>query len=486
MIELTMQEWLLILLTVIGLLLMIGLYTAIAMLKRMEAERQNERPVELRDETLDAIMAGVRSERQEMQQAIHEVNRSVSTTIAQLGGLLAKQSERSVDNLENLNETARRSLLNMHEVMESRLRDLQGMVDRRFTHAIEVNMKASNDMSRLLSVKFDEIRGSVDGSLEKVRTTNELKLEEMRATVQEKLDKTLAERLTASFKTVDDKLALVEQGLGEMRTMAQSVKDLKGVLTNVKTRGTYGETQLSVILSNILTPAQYGEQVQMIPGEKTVVDFAVRMPGGDTGPCWLPIDSKFPMEDYQRLLDAEEKGDAKAALDARAALSRAVLIQAKSIRDKYLRPPYTTEFAVMFLPSEGLYAEIIRLPDLFERLQREFHITPAGPTVVSALINSLQLGFVTLALQERSSEVWRILGEVKSEFLQFADGFEKVQKKFGEAQRSLDAMRTRQNVMQKKMRSIETLEVSAAKGDEESLDLSETQKDGDQSQIGLN
>lgn len=489
MLEMTTQEWLLIALIAIGLLLVIGLYVAIQILKRLEADRNVERPVELRDETLDAILAGVRAERQEMQQAIHIVDRNVSTTLTHLGGLLANQSEKSVDKLEYLNETARKSLLNMHQVMEAQLRDLQAVVDRRFTHVMEVNMKASNDMSRMLGLKFEEIRGSVDGSLEKVRTTNEQKLEEMRATVQEKLDKTLADRLTASFKTVDDKLALVEQGLGEMRTMAKSVNDLKGVLTNVKTRGTYGETQLSVILSNILTPTQYGEQVQMIPGEKTIVDFAVRMPGGDTGPCWLPIDSKFPMEDYQRLLDAEEKGDAKAALDARQALARAVLIQAKSIRDKYLRPPFTTEFAVMYLPSEGLYAEVIRLPELFERLQREFHITPAGPTVVSALINSLQLGFVTLALQERSSEVWRILGEVKSEFLQFADGFEKVQKKFGEAQRSLDAMRTRQNVMQKKMRSIDTMEVSGPEAPSELIETPETQeteKDTEKSQIGLN
>ena len=298
----------------------------------------------------------------------------------------------------------------------------------------------------------------MDASLEKVRAGNEARLEEMRATVQEKLDRTLSERLTASFRTVDEKLGLVQTGLGEMRTMAESVRDLKGILANVKTRGTFGETQLAAILANILTPAQYGAQVRVVPGSREAVDFAVRMPGasGD-GPCWLPMDSKFPVEDYARLLDAESRADAAAAAQARVALERAVLVQAKSIHDKYVRPPYTTEFAVMYLPSEGLYAEVIRIPG----------ITPAGPTVVSALVNSLQMGFVTLALQERSSEVWKVLGEVKGEFLQFAEGFAKVQKKFSEAQSSLDAMKTRQNVMQKKMSSIEAAGLLEEDGQEE-------------------
>ena len=485
--ELGFQEVLLLLLTVIGLIILVGLGAVIMLLRRMEADRAQERPVDLRDETLDAILNGVRCERQEIQAAIHVADRNTASMMTNLISLLSNQSDKSVEKLESLNETARQSLLNMHTVIERQFRELQGMMDRRFTHVIEVNLKASNDMSKMLSTKFDEIRTSVDGSLDKVRTTNEKKLEEMRATVQEKLDKTLTDRLTASFKTVDDKLLLVQQGLGEMRTMAQSVKDLKGVLTNVKTRGTYGETQLSVILSNILTPTQYAEQVQMVPDEKTMVDFAIRMPGsGNAGPCWLPIDSKFPMEDYQRLLDAQERGDVRAAQEAQASLARAVLIQAKSIRDKYIRPPFTTEFAVMYLPSEGLYAEIIRLPDLFERLQREYRVTPVGPTVISALINSLQLGFVTLALQERSSEVWRILGEVKSEFLQFADGFEKVQKKFGEAQRSLDAMRTRQNVMQKKMSSIELLNVPEISSGSESLDEETAEKNAESNRMGLN
>ena len=410
------------------------------------------------DEIIEAILTGVRGERQEGQMALASVERNLSQAMANLTSFVMDQQQKSASEVRSLNETARQSLAETREVMHRQLMELQTLVDQRFARIIEANAHASEHLGSRLEGKFNEIRTTVDANLDKVRTANEAKLEEMRATVQEKLDRTLADRLTASFKTVDEKLGLVQTGLGEMRQMAASVRDLKGVLTNVKTRGTFGETQLETILSNILTSNQFASQVRVIPGSNQVVDFAVRMPGAGTdAPCWLPIDSKFPVEDYGRLLEAEEAADAQKAAQARSGLEKAVLVQAKSIHDKYVKPPYTTEFAVMYLPSEGLYAEVIRIPGLFERLQRDYRITPAGPTVVSALINSLQMGFVTLALQERSSEVWKVLGEVKGEFLAFAEGFAKVQKKFSEAQSSLDAMKTRQNVMQKKMSAIETV-----------------------------
>lgn len=410
------------------------------------------------DEIIEAILTGVRGERQEGQMALASVERNLSQAMANLTSFVMDQQQKSASEVRSLNETARQSLAETREVMHRQLMELQTLVDQRFARIIEANAHASEHLGSRLEGKFNEIRSTVDANLDKVRTANEAKLEEMRATVQEKLDRTLADRLTASFKTVDEKLGLVQTGLGEMRQMAASVRDLKGVLTNVKTRGTFGETQLETILSNILTSNQFASQVRVIPGSNQVVDFAVRMPGAGTdAPCWLPIDSKFPVEDYGRLLEAEEAADAQKAAQARSGLEKAVLVQAKSIHDKYVKPPYTTEFAVMYLPSEGLYAEVIRIPGLFERLQRDYRITPAGPTVVSALINSLQMGFVTLALQERSSEVWKVLGEVKGEFLAFAEGFAKVQKKFSEAQSSLDAMKTRQNVMQKKMSAIETV-----------------------------
>ena len=443
-------------------LLLVGLIGAVAwlvvqvrLLNLMHDERARR---DEQDEIIEAILTGVRGERQEGQMALASVERNLSQAMANLTAFVMDQQQKSATEVRTLNETARQSLAETREVMHRQLMELQTLVDQRFARIIEANAHASEHLGTRLEGKFNEIRTTVDANLDKVRTANEVKLEEMRATVQEKLDRTLADRLTASFKTVDEKLGLVQTGLGEMRQMAASVRDLKGVLTNVKTRGTFGETQLETILSNILTPNQFGEQVRVIPGSNQVVDFAVRMPGAERDvPCWLPIDSKFPVEDYARLLEAEDAADATKAAQARSGLEKAVLVQAKSIHDKYVKPPYTTEFAVMYLPSEGLYAEVIRIPGLFERLQRDYRITPAGPTVVSALINSLQMGFVTLALQERSSEVWKVLGEVKGEFLQFADGFAKVQKKFSEAQSSLDAMKTRQNVMQKKMSAIETV-----------------------------
>lgn len=442
--------------------LLVGLIGAVAwlivqvrLLNLMHDERARR---DEQDEIIEAILTGVRGERQEGQMALASVERNLSQAMANLTSFVMDQQQKSASEVRSLNETARQSLAETREVMHRQLMELQTLVDQRFARIIEANAHASEHLGSRLEGKFNEIRTTVDANLDKVRTANEAKLEEMRATVQEKLDRTLADRLTASFKTVDEKLGLVQTGLGEMRQMAASVRDLKGVLTNVKTRGTFGETQLETILSNILTPNQFASQVRLIPGSNQVVDFAVRMPGAGTdAPCWLPIDSKFPVEDYGRLLEAEEAAEAQKAAQARAGLEKAVLVQAKSIHDKYVKPPYTTEFAVMYLPSEGLYAEVIRIPGLFERLQRDYRITPAGPTVVSALINSLQMGFVTLALQERSSEVWKVLGEVKGEFLAFADGFAKVQKKFSEAQSSLDAMKTRQNVMQKKMSAIETV-----------------------------
>lgn len=441
--------------------LLVGLIGAVAwlivqvrLLNLMHDERARR---DEQDEIIEAILTGVRGERQEGQMALASVERNLSQAMANLTSFVMDQQQKSASEVRSLNETARQSLAETREVMHRQLMELQTLVDQRFARIIEANAHASEHLGSRLEGKFNEIRTTVDANLDKVRTANEAKLEEMRATVQEKLDRTLADRLTASFKTVDEKLGLVQTGLGEMRQMAASVRDLKGVLTNVKTRGTFGETQLETILSNILTSNQFASQVREIPGSNQVVDFAVRMPGAGTdAPCWLPIDSKFPVEDYGRLLEAEEAADAQKAAQARSGLEKAVLVQAKSIHDKYVKPPYTTEFAVMYLPSEGLYAEVIRIPGLFERLQRDYRITPAGPTVVSALINSLQMGFVTLALQERSSEVWKVLGEVKGEFLAFAEGFAKVQKKFSEAQSSLDAMKTRQNVMQKKMSAIET------------------------------
>jgi len=327
-----------------------------------------------------------------------------------------------------------------------------------FAKVLQTNAGAQEALGAKLSAALAEVRGTVDASLEKVRAENAQKLEAMRATVEEKLDRTLSERLSASFRMVDEKLGLVQSGLGEMRRMAQSVSRLQNVLANVKTRGTFGEVRLAAILSEILTPAQYAAQARLDPKSAEAVDFAVRLPGrADDAPCWLPIDSKFPLEDWELLENAEREGNASAAAEARKGLERAVLKQAKSIREKYVRPPVTTEFAVMFLPSEGLYAEVLRTPGLFERLQREFRITPAGPTVIAALLNSLLMGFMALAMEKRSSEVWKILAEVKTDFAVFSRQFETVEKKFREAQSSLEQMSVKSRRMGARMQAIDAL-----------------------------
>ena len=460
-----------------ALILLLVVMIAMLYKRQLDMEAQQQRDWEIRsDEIIEAILMGQRGERHELQEQILNVDRNSRQSFTNLMAFVTDQQGKNAAEVKSLNQTAQMSLNDLNNILHKRLLEIQAMVDERFQRMTASHATTERQLQEQLHGKINEMREALDKNLERIRQLNETKLEAMRETVQEKLDRTLNERLSASFKTVDEKLGLVEHGLGEMRSMAASVRDLKGVLTNVKTRGTFGETQLSVLLADMLTPGQYKEQFQLIPGSSATVDFAVRLPGASgEEPCWLRIDSKFPMEDYERLMAALEAGDIAAEQEARKGLERAIWTQAKSIRDKYVRPPYTTEFAVIYLPSEGLYAEVLRIPGLFDRLQRELRITPVGPTVICALINSLQMGFVTLALQERSSEVWKVLGDVKSEFLRFAEGFAKVQKKFGEAQSSLAAMQTRQNQMQKTMASIDvTLPQESLPAEEEAEESATT------------
>jgi DNA recombination protein RmuC len=276
--------------------------------------------------------------------------------------------------------------------------------------------------------RMNEVRETLEKQLAQLQTTNAAKLDEMRATVDEKLQSTLQARLGESFKQVADRLEQVHKGLGEMQTLAQGVGDLKHLLTNVKTRGIFGEAQLASLLEQVFVTDQYAAQVATRPGSKNVVDFAIKLPGkSDHGePLWLPIDAKFPNEDYERLLDAQGRADVQGAEAAGKALEVRIRLEAKSIAEKYVEPPHTTDFAILFLPTEGLYAEVLRRPGLMEGLQREHRITLAGPTTLLAMLSSLQMGFRTLALEKRSSEVWQVLGAVKTEFGKFGDVLAKV------------------------------------------------------------
>ena len=307
--------------------------------------------------------------------------------------------------------------------------------------------------------RLSEMRGTLETQLAQLQINNAAKLDEMRQTVDEKLQTTLQARLGESFKQVADRLEQVHKGLGEMNTLAQGVGDLKHLLTNVKTRGMFGEAQLASLLEQVMAPDQYAAQHATIPGSKNRVDFAIRLPGRseDGQPVWLPIDAKFPNEDYERLLEAQSRADAIQAELCSKALEARVRLEAKSITEKYIEPPYTTDFAILFLPTEGLYAEVLRRPGLIESLQRDYRVTLAGPTTLMAMLNSLQMGFRTLALEKRSSEVWQVLGAVKTEFGKFGDVLAKVKEQTQTVLNTLDKAQTRSNVMHRALRQVEAL-----------------------------
>ena len=315
------------------------------------------------------------------------------------------------------------------------------------------------EMSDTSTRSMTAVRDALNQQLAQLQTTNSTKLDEMRATVDEKLQTTLQTRLGESFKQVADRLEQVHKGLGEMQTLAQGVGDLKHLLTNVKTRGMFGEAQLSALLEQVLVPDQYAVQIATRPGSKNVVDFAIKLPGkSDNGaPLWLPIDAKFPNEDYERLLDAQGRADVLGAESAAKALEARIRLEAKSIAEKYVEPPHTTDFAILFLPTEGLYAEVLRRPGLMEALQREHRITLAGPTTLLAMLSSLQMGFRTLALEKRSSEVWQVLGAVKTEFGKFGDVLAKVKSQTETVLNTLSSAETRSRAMGRVLRQVEAL-----------------------------
>ena len=312
--------------------------------------------------------------------------------------------------------------------------------------------------------RMGEVRETLAHQLAQLQQTNSAKLDEMRRTVDEKLQNTLEARLGQSFKQVADRLEQVHKGLGEMQTLAQGVGDLKHLLTNVKTRGIFGEAQLAALLEQVFTVEQYAAQVVTRRGGRNPVDFAIKLPGrSDSGePLWLPIDAKFPNEDYERLLDAQQRADGPGAEVAGKALEMRIRLEAKSISEKYIEPPYTTDFAILFLPTEGLYAEVLRRPGLIECLQREHRITLAGPTTLLAMLNSLQMGFRTLALEKRSSEVWQVLGAVKTEFGKFGDVLAKARSQTETVLNTLSSAEQRSRVMGKALRNVEALPDSDA------------------------
>ena len=319
----------------------------------------------------------------------------------------------------------------------------------------------ARELSRVslgLDERFQHLKIAVESRLTAIQADNASKLEDMRRTVDEKLHATLEQRLGESFKLVSDRLEQVHRGLGEMQHLAAGVGDLKRVLTNVKTRGTWGEVQLSALLEQLLTREQFAANVATRPGSNERVDFAIRLPGRDDGAeVWLPLDAKFPIEDYQRLIDAVDPATAE---EAARAIEARIRQEARSIREKYVAPPHTTDFAILYLPIEGLYAEALRRPGLSESLQRDCRVTLAGPTTLAAMLNSLQMGFRTLAIEQRSAEVWAVLGAVKTEFGKFGEALAHTRKKLDEASNSISKAETRTRQLSRRLKDVEALPVA--------------------------
>ena len=396
----------------------------------------------------EQIQLSAQGTRQELAGALSRFQQGLTQQMTQISTLQNEQMRTFSEQLARL--TADNAL------QAGAARQEQAQAIKRFGDTLQQSLTALTESN---AKRMGEIRAVLEEKIRDLQNDNAKKLEAMRQTVDEKLHATLEQRLGESFRLVSERLEKVHQGLGEMQRLAMGVGDLKRVLTNVKTRGTWGEVQLEMLLEQLMTPGQYARNVETVPGSGAIVEFAIRLPGKgeEAAPVWLPIDAKFPKEQYERLVEASEAADAEGVAQAGKELERAIRLQAKTIADKYLSPPHTTDFALMFLPTEGLYAEVMRRPGLADDLQRTCRVSIAGPSTLSALLNSLQMGFRTLALEKRSSEVWDILGAVKTEFGKFGTVLEATRKTLERAARSIDDAQVRTRQMSRRLKKVEAL-----------------------------
>jgi len=410
--------------------------TADSLLQALDANRQNI----------------ARELRQEVQDASRAARQEASANMATFQQTLVQHSAEATRTQNARLDAFGTQLAAMQKGLADTLSSQLGSLS-------EANARRLAELNETSATRLREMRSTLETQLAQLQSSNATKLEEMRVTVDEKLQSTLQARLGESFKQVADRLEQVHKGLGEMQTLAQGVGDLKHLLTNVKTRGIFGEAQLAALLEQVFVPDQYAAQIATRPGSKNLVDFAIKLPGkaADGAPLWLPIDAKFPNEDYARLLDAQGRADPVDADAAAKALEQRILLEAKAITEKYVEPPHTTDFAILFLPTEGLYAEVLRRPGLMEALQRDYRVTLAGPTTLLAMLSSLQMGFRTLALEKRSSEVWQVLGAVKTEFGKFGDVLAKVKAQTQTVLNTLDSADTRSRAMQRALKTVQAL-----------------------------
>ena len=435
--------------------LLLGLLTLILVLLFLIWARQKSQ-AGLSPELLQPLQQGNERLERELRD---ELGRSASGTRQELVQGLAQFQQVLAQGLQGSNQSLAQQALAAREAQDAaalRIAQAQAEGLQRLTDAMRQQLQL---MSTTNEQRLAELRGTVEQRLTSIQQDNEKKLEQMRATVDEKLHATLEQRLGESFKQVAERLEQVHKGLGEMQNLARDVGSLNRVLTNVKTRGVFGEVQLAGLLDQVFTPEQYACNMATLPGSSERVEYAISLPGqrDDGKPLWLPIDAKFPREDYERLLDAQERADAPAAEAAGKAIEARLRLEARSIREKYIGPPHTTDFGILFVPTEGLYAEALRRPGLLESLQREFKVMLCGPTTLLATLTSLQMGFRTLALEKRSAEVWEVLGAVKTEFGKFGDVLAKAKKKLEEAGNTLDAAEVRTRAMTRKLKDVEAL-----------------------------
>ncbi|MFB3826952.1 MAG: DNA recombination protein RmuC [Bryobacteraceae bacterium] len=393
-----------------------------------------------------------------LRQVVEQVDRSVRAEVALNRQEQAAQSQA-------LRTEIGATLRAAQAGADEKQNQLYALVDGKLTGMGQQTTAQLGEMRLAIATEVAGLRKAVDERLMQIQAGNETKLEQMRQTVDEKLQGTLEAKLGDSFKQVSDRLEQVYKGLGEMQSLAAGVGDLKRVLTNVKLRGTWGEVQLGALLEQILTPDQYAENVATT-GTSERVEFAIRLPGREagSGPVWLPIDAKFPVEDYQRVIEASEQGRQEAVEQAVKELEATIKLCARNLSQKYLAPPATTDFGILFLSTEGLYAEAMRRPGLAEQIQREHRVVLAGPSTLAAMLNTFQMGFRTLAIQQRSSEVWELLGAVKTEFGKYAGVLEKVKRKLAEAQNTVESAETRTRAIQRKLRGVEAADGRLVEG----------------------
>lgn len=385
---------------------------------------------------LDAMNQSVLQQQTAQREMLQSLSALLSSNQQQISELQSRKFSEISQSLSEKQNTLNTAMANQFSVLENRLKTFE----------------SGNEQ------KLENMRQTIEKQLTAIQQDNNRRLDEMRQTVDEKLQKTLEDKMTQSFQLVNDRLEQVYKGLGEMQTLAVGVGDLKKVLSNVKARGIVGEIQLGAILEEILSPEQYATNVATVPGSKNVVEFAIKLPGEEDQPVWLPIDSKFPADAYANLQDAYDSGSQEAVTQAVNVLSQRIRSFAKEIHDKYIEPPYTTDFAILFLPFEGLYAEVVNR-GLVETLQRDYRINIAGPSTMAALLNSLQMGFRTLAIQKRSSEVWTVLGAVKTEFDKFHDVLTMTQQRLDQANKELDKLvGTRTRMIQRKLKAVDKLD----------------------------